>query len=698
MPVPTQTLDQIFSPTTPAVSPTTMATAYSQPKQSLDEIFGKASPQASKPSLDSIFNPPPAPPPGPGEGPETGLGGNNPKLLDKAGRFFGGIGEEAGKTVADMEQSSGEDIANRFSDAASGKGTPTSQLLSGFNIVGKDVLGPVLGTFGKVLDLVSGGTLNKALSGTVNALDATNPNNPLASLAGTNTPEGVAFLNKLNDFFDKNPEVKTALLESIPNMLNAGAMGAGGVEGDLNKAGSLKDAIKNTTEGVKSDLSTLGNITKEKVITPVMDKVVNPTMEKASSAASAIKEAIKPTLTPEEATGQIIQGKTEDVPAALRTLQSIDTTGVKTTADLQAKINSEIKPLAEQVDTELSKDPTSRPISTFEKTVGEGGNATKINYVQEAINNLKELYTKTSDAKGLAEIKAIETKVDGLRGADGKIIKNASGLTNKEVNDLSRKYGSEFGSKAFAKVSGDPLTSVNAQKFENIRMGLKDTARQGLGGAEAKALDAKLSDLYDTKKLIDKQVERVNTQSQKTSKQGIIPKMVGKGVKILDTVTGGPIKAIGKVMGAQGSSGVMDALELEGNLSKNLGIIKETAPKVIGKGSFGDIVTGPKGSNAVDFLLRNKGGEIPGAMNRTGLGDIDFVYGRGGEDGYGLAHIEEKHPEMIPHIEDIIKNGEIIKQANDRIIILKDVSKGKGVAAIRLDWNGAKKQWLVSSF
>ena len=118
----------------------------------------------------------------------------------------------------------------------------------------------------------------------------------------------------------------------------------------------------------------------------------------------------------------------------------------------------------------------------------------------------------------------------------------------------------------------------------------------------------------------------------------------------------------------------------------------------IGIGEFGPIYEGVRGKEAVDFLLKNKNGEIPCAMWRADLGCIDFVYGKTGEDGYGLAHISEYHSEILPYLEKIIREGEVFKQSTDRVLILNKVPIGKGVAVLRLDWNGASKQWLVTAF
>src|SRR5882724_10578172 len=110
--------------------------------------------------------------------------------------------------------------------------------------------------------------------------------------------------------------------------------------------------------------------------------------------------------------------------------------------------------------------------------------------------------------------------------------------------------------------------------------------------------------------------------------------------------------------------------------------------KIIGVGEFGGIYEGIEGKEAIDFLLENESGEIPGALYRKGLGDIDLVFGKNGENGFGLAHIEELHPEVLPYLIEIIQVGEIFKQSEDRILILHEVPVGKGVAVIRLDWNG----------
>jgi len=554
-----QTLDSIFSPAT--VSSTANS---NQPSQSLESIFSTQNTPESRPSLDSVFNPTPPTPPsaeekaiyGANGKPETSfvqdVGSNFKSAVDTGVQNAAGIEMDIGKNLKDtFSQMGPESIKNptNFWDQLGSRGLTLGHVAAG-----------LVNLFGNAAGTLISSVVPKAARDTVsqgiNALGTGLMNKDSLYSEG---------INKLNEFLTKqdNPDVTKALTEDLPSLAMALIGGGKSGAGALDEA-SLKNAVSDIKGGGGDLLNKMGSGAQT-----IIDMA-----SKGSEMAGKIKEGIKPSLTSEEATGQIVQGKTEDVSSAQRTLGSIDTTGVKIYADLQSKINGEIKPLADQVDVELAKDPTLRPISSFTKTVGEGANATKINYVNEALNGLKELYANTSDAKGLSEIKALETKVDGLRDTNGRILENATGLTNKDVNDISRLYGSEFKNKAFSKVSGDPLTSVNAQKFENIRSGLKETARQGLGGAEAKALDAKLSDLYDTKALIDKQVEKVNSTKQKTPKVGIIPKTVGTVVKTIDTITGNPLKSIGKAMGTTGSAGTLSPVELEENLARNLKIIR----------------------------------------------------------------------------------------------------------------------------
>lgn len=115
---------------------------------------------------------------------------------------------------------------------------------------------------------------------------------------------------------------------------------------------------------------------------------------------------------------------------------------------------------------------------------------------------------------------------------------------------------------------------------------------------------------------------------------------------------------------------------------------------IIGSGKFGTIYSGITGHTAVMFLLELQEGEILSAFKHSEIGNIDLIYGICGINGYGLAHINEKHPEMICGLASIIENGSLIKQIDDRLYL----ESPDGRAIIRLDWDGNKKSWVVTAY
>lgn len=375
------------------------------------------------------------------------------------------------------------------------------------------VLSPITGGFKTVQD-----SLGKAFPNTANLV------NHLIQGAG----DKISDIPAVQKFAMENPHAE----QVIGDLMNIIGLGV------------APEAAEATAEGVGSAASKVG-------------EVAQPLIEKAGAlgekAVNAVSEGISPSLNPAEATRQVIQGETGDLPAAQRALSSLDTTGVKTYADLQAKIKAAIPDLSKQVDAEYAKDTSGgHSIKSFEQTVGEGKAAVKVNYVKEAIQQLKDYYTKTGDAKGLSEMKALENKA------------RINGLTYKDINDLARLHGSELNG---FNANGELSSGLTKQAAENTRAGLKTTARAGLGNDAAKALDAKLSDLYDTKALIDKMVEKVNARSAKTPKQGVI-------AKAGQVIAKGPMKTIGEAMGAIPESGTLDPLKLEAKLQANLKALK----------------------------------------------------------------------------------------------------------------------------
>lgn len=283
------------------------------------------------------------------------------------------------------------------------------------------------------------------------------------------------------------------------------------------------------------------------------------TIKEIPNTLKGAKEAIKPSVTPGEATGEIVQGETADKPMAQRTIQALkNTEGIKTHAQLSKAIDEQIiKPGLKQVDAEFAKDPTPHKIQDFTQTVGEGDSSVTVNYVQDAIDQLKDYYTKTGDVQGISDMKALESKV------------NTKGLTHGDINNLAREHGSALSGY---NPNGQLANGLAKQTAENTRIGLKTTARNGLESPEAKLLDKQVSEAISTKKMIDERVEKVNQESQQHRKVGELPKKFGTAVKAV----GYPIDTLSRWTGVSGEKTAFTPSELEGRLPGNLKTIRNS--------------------------------------------------------------------------------------------------------------------------
>jgi hypothetical protein len=99
-------------------------------------------------------------------------------------------------------------------------------------------------------------------------------------------------------------------------------------------------------------------------------------------------------------------------------------------------------------------------------------------------------------------------------------------------------------------------------------------------------------------------------------------------------------------------------------------------------------------------LKQTKTGEAVGALHHPEVGDIDLVWGKEGDPdksykgGYGLAKIAAKHPAVLDDLQHRLSAMKVASK--DATWITLESEDGKGV--VRLDWDGAKKHWLVSAY
>lgn len=110
-----------------------------------------------------------------------------------------------------------------------------------------------------------------------------------------------------------------------------------------------------------------------------------------------------------------------------------------------------------------------------------------------------------------------------------------------------------------------------------------------------------------------------------------------------------------------------------------------------------------KPHEAIEHLLKEKSGHVPGAFHKEGLGDIDLPYGKGGKDGYGLAHIIERREksgldgtQFVRELPRLVAEGRVEhrKPAPGRAYIVHE----KMEAGIRLDWDDKARNWMVTAY
>ena len=366
----------------------------------------------------------------------------------------------------------------------------------------------------------------------------------------------------------------------------------------IDKYNSLSDAqkaqIKAVTDTGQGAFDIFAALTGAKAGAKIIEKTggkvfdvatgqfVTRQAENISDATVRAKDFTKEAFaskTSDEAVGAILQGKTDDIKLGAIALENIDTAGVKSFVDLNSRFKLAIPKFATVVDEELGKDATKYALENLKITktaadikndpllskfagMTDGVKEVKVDFVEKAFKDLSELYEKTNDI-------AAKTLIDDVLESV-----KLNGISRKEVNDLARIYGNEFSDKAFSK-TGDALTSVNAQALENTRTGLKQVARAGLGGSEAKKADAVLESFYNTQRLIQKNIETVNKARQKFTDRSTLSKIGRVMGKTIDALSGGSIKGflsgfIGRNVGNLQATSV----DIEDALAYNLKIFR----------------------------------------------------------------------------------------------------------------------------
>ena len=119
------------------------------------------------------------------------------------------------------------------------------------------------------------------------------------------------------------------------------------------------------------------------------------------------------------------------------------------------------------------------------------------------------------------------------------------------------------------------------------------------------------------------------------------------------------------------------------------------------KGDFGPIYRQFKHDvkGAIEHLTKLKNGEAIAALHHPDVGDIDLVWGKEGtskSDGYGLAKLVKYHPEVVGNLQGIISGLSKNEETSTARRVQLESKDHK--AAVRLEWDGKQKHWLLTAF
>lgn len=493
---------------------------------------------------------------------------------------------------------------------------------------------------------------------------------------------GVSWLlGKVEELRDTNP----TLAKDIKNVVDIASLGVGGA---LERGGAK---VVNRAGRAASEGSTAIQRSLEQV-------------------GPAIGEVVKPTPTLGKAVGEVIgkagKGLEKEAQQVVRGLAEISTEGVTTFKDLGGKISSRIKELKNQVDDALAQDTTRRTLDELKIfTATEQGTTAASNPVKQSLEQLRELYQKTGDTGSLVELE------DFIKKAE------TQGITNQEINQLARDYNNIFGDKAFSKTTGDPLTSVNAQMYENTREALKNFARAGIGGEEARLADLAMSNLINVQKLVQKNVQEVNKLTRRIQERGFFEQVGNQLSKYADLLTGGSLRGVvGGLLPRGVGYKTLNAIDLEQSLQRNLKIIQEAiksnTPKEIEEllkklnlgesdQQFASVEENEKTKKAFKLPFINTvhaqvidSLEEPDKVDLTGyiekLGDLGEKFGRaigGVQTGEFFARLFSKGkkeapattPEEVPTVDSQVMGWVTNQQLKDKIQELENITPLGGI-------------------
>lgn len=284
------------------------------------------------------------------------------------------------------------------------------------------------------------------------------------------------------------------------------------------------------------------------------DKVVNFKKNRQAKIEKQFDDAI----------GNVLQGEKKDKVVGREILSSLDTDDIKTYQDLRDRTNEKIEILSNKLDEALETNPNVKTMGNLALETQVGSQTVKQNYVADALDQLEDYYQKTNNPTEGAKIKQIREKAE------------QKGLSVKEVNQIAKIHGKQLSAY---NVNGQLASGLSKQAAENTRSGLKATARKNFGNEVSGQADEEISKLIRVRTLADDMVEKVNDLQQRIQERGLLEKFGRIVGQVVDMSTGGFLGGATRslIIPRGGGLKIMNALDLEKNLQKNLKLIREAA-------------------------------------------------------------------------------------------------------------------------
>lgn len=121
--------------------------------------------------------------------------------------------------------------------------------------------------------------------------------------------------------------------------------------------------------------------------------------------------------------------------------------------------------------------------------------------------------------------------------------------------------------------------------------------------------------------------------------------------------------------------------------------------RVVGQGVHGPIIAGldDRFPEAVSWLRNARTGDVPDVLSHPELGDrrVDLIFGKRGEHGYGVDHIDAGHPGQLDELPENWRSLTVKREGANRIRMNNDEAY---VAVIRKDFENNPKNWLLTFY